>query len=215
MSPGTRSEGPDAAEPPQPPETFARRIARARPRIDSEPAELLARYLAELDAWRRRINLTGRLSPDELVAHALESVPALPLISEGEWVVDIGSGSGFPAIPLAILRPDAEFTLFEPTAKKAAFLRHAARALALSNVRVHAARIEDAAAETFDVATTRAVGALGALLGAAAFLRPSGRLLVWTTDPQTLARELPALRLTKELPIAGSRSKAIAVFERH
>lgn len=214
MSPERRSAGPGAAEPPQPAEAFARLIARARPPLDADASELLARYLAELDAWRRRINLTGRLSPEELVAHALESLPAVHLISEGEEVVDIGSGSGFPAIPLAILRPDAIFTLFEPTAKKAAFLRHVARALTLSNLRIHAARIEDATAETFDVATTRAVGDLGALVGSAGFLRPGGRLLVWTTNAQTLARELPRLRLSKEVPIAGSQAKAIAVFER-
>jgi len=54
------------------------------------------------------------------------------------------------------------------------------------------------------------VGSLGPLLGSAAFLRPGGRLLVWTTDPEALARNLPALRLSKALPIPGSRAKAIA-----
>ena len=146
--------------------------------------------------------------------HALESLPAVALIADGERVVDIGSGSGFPAIPLAILRPAADFSLFEPTAKKAAFLRHAARVLPLPNLTVHAARIEDIGNRTFDVATTRAVGSLGALLGSADFLRPGGRLLAWTTDPEALARELPRFHLLKTLPLAGARAKTIAVFER-
>jgi 16S rRNA (guanine527-N7)-methyltransferase len=206
--------GPRAEAEPLPPEVFAGLLgARARG-LDAGAVELLARYLAELDAWRRRINLTGRLTPEELVAHALESLPAVERIARQEKVVDIGSGSGFPAIPLAILRPAAAFTLFEPTAKKAAFLRHVARALALPNVSVRAARIEDAGPETFDVATTRAVGSLGTLIGDAAFLRPGGRLLVWTTGRDTVARELPALRLTETVPIAGSRSKALAVLRK-
>jgi 16S rRNA (guanine527-N7)-methyltransferase len=194
-----------------PPERFARILKRERA-LDAGDAERLALYLAELDAWRRRINLTGQLSAQELGEHALEAMPAADLISEGEGVVDIGSGSGFPAIPLAILKPEAVFTLLEPTAKKAAFLRHVARTLALSNVAVRAARIEDVGGQTFDVATTRGVGSLGPLLGSAAFLRPGGRLLVWTTDAEALARGLPAFRLSHALPIPGSRAKVIAVL---
>ncbi|HEX4441009.1 MAG TPA: 16S rRNA (guanine(527)-N(7))-methyltransferase RsmG [Thermoanaerobaculia bacterium] len=209
------SRDPASAEFPQPPERFARLLASARAKaIRGASAHQLARYLSELDAWRQRINLTGRLTPEELVAHALESLPAIELIADGESVIDIGSGAGFPALPLAILRPEAAFTLVEPTSKKAAFLRHAARALPLPNVTVRAARLQDVHDVSFDVATTRAVGSLGALLGPAAFLRPGGRLLAWTTEPDALAGELSVLRLTKTLPIAGSRAKVVAVFEK-
>jgi 16S rRNA (guanine527-N7)-methyltransferase len=214
--PGTRSAhrpGSRNPEPPQSHEGFARLLERARA-LEPDASDALARFLAELDSWRRRINLTGRLSAEQLVEHALESIPAAGLIAEGAKVVDIGSGSGFPAIPLAILRREAAFTLFEPVAKKAAFLRHAARSLPLANVAVHAARIEDAGGATFDAATTRAVGSLGALIGRARFLRPGGRLLVWTTDAGALARDLPAFGLAKSIPIAGSRAKEIAVFEK-
>jgi 16S rRNA (guanine527-N7)-methyltransferase len=199
--------------PPQPPERFSALIARARPAaLGDAAAEQLARYLSELDAWRRKINLTGRLSPEDLVAHALEAVTGSALIADDAEVVDIGSGAGFPAIPLAILKPDASFTLVEPVAKKAAFLRHVARALPLSNVAVRAARIEEVGGQTFDAATTRAVGALGTLIGPAGFLKPKGRLLAWTTDPEGAARELPRLRLSQAVPIPGSRAKTIAVF---
>jgi 16S rRNA (guanine527-N7)-methyltransferase len=204
-----------AAEPPHPPERYARLLARARPgALDGDAVGFLSLYLSELDTWRQRINLTGRLSAEELVEHALEALPGAGLIADSEEVVDIGSGSGFPAIPLAILKPDASFTLVEPVAKKAAFLRHAARSIPVPNVTVHAARIEDVGGQMFDVATTRAVGSLGALIGMAPFLRPGGRLLAWTTAPDDLAKELRALRLSKALPLPGSRMKAIAIFEK-
>ena len=208
------SSGP-AAEPSQAPDRFALLLGHARPgALESEAIDALSVYLSELDAWRRRINLTGRLSPEDLVAHALEALPGAAWIAGGERVVDIGSGAGFPAIPLAILRPEASFTLVEPVAKKAAFLRHAARSIPLANVTVHAARIEEVGGQTFDVATTRAVGSLGPLIGRAPFLRPGGRLLAWTTTAGDLAQELPAMRLRTTLPIPGARTKAIAVFEK-
>jgi 16S rRNA (guanine527-N7)-methyltransferase len=208
------SSGP-AAEPPQPPDRFARLLRRARAgALEGEAIDSLSVYLSELDAWRRRINLTGRLSPEDLVAHALEALPGAAFIADGERVVDIGSGAGFPAIPLAILRAKASFTLVEPVARKAAFLRHAARTIPLPSLTVHTARIEEVEGETFDVATTRAVGSLGPLIGRAPFLRPGGRLLAWTTAAGDLAKQLPAMRLTATLPIPGARTKSIAVFEK-
>src|ERR1700752_1891155 len=84
----------------------------------------LAGYLAQLDIWRRRSNLTGRLAPEELVAHALESALGSSLIPKNARVIDIGSGAGFPGLPLPVVRRDLEVTLLEPRAKRSAFLRH-------------------------------------------------------------------------------------------
>jgi len=207
-------------ERPQPPDRFAD-ILEERSRalgltLPAPVGRLVARYLAELDVWRRRFNLTGQLGSEDLADHALESVPASPLelIPRGARVVDIGSGAGFPAIPLAILRPDAGFTLFEPTGKKTSFLRHVARELPLVNVRVEPRRIEESRGETFHVATVRGVGSLGRHLGKAGFLAPGAHLLAWTTDAGELARALPRFRLVHEIPIPGSDRKRIGVFER-
>src|SRR5437588_169428 len=131
--------------------------------LPASAIDRLALYLAELDRWRRRINLTGRLSGLELVGHAAESLLGSRLIHEGERLIDVGSGQGFPGLPLAIGRPDLTVTLAEPRAKRAAFLRHVLRALALSNATMWDRRAEEVE-EVFDVATARAVGGLAASL---------------------------------------------------
>jgi 16S rRNA (guanine527-N7)-methyltransferase len=206
-----------APEPPLPAERFADILAgRARDfhvELASGRRTLLARYLAELDRWRQSANLTGRLDPEALVEHALEALVASPSLGEGEKVVDIGSGAGFPGMPLAILRPGIEITLVEPRAKRAAFLRHVVRTLALSNTAVSEARIEKVGGQTFDAATTRAVGGFEDWLGEAGFLRAGGRLLAWTTDPAAVSRSLGfQFRLDREIAVPGSRARKIAVF---
>src|SRR5262249_40805324 len=126
-----------APEGPLPAERFAEILTGRAPVFTLDLGDgtrsSLAAYLAELDHWRRTTNLTGQLSPDELADHALEAILARPLISSGERVVDIGSGAGFPGIPLAIALPAAEFILVEPRGKRASFLRHVVRALAIAN----------------------------------------------------------------------------------
>src|SRR3954462_2078994 len=104
---------PDAQEHPEPPEQFAeifrRRIAADAGAQNTEALDpaivgALCLYLSDLDAWRRRINLTGRLTPPELVEHTLEALPALSLIDDNTGVLDIGTGAGFPAVPLAVMK---------------------------------------------------------------------------------------------------------------
>lgn len=170
----------------------------------------LARYLSELDRWRRRVNLTGALSVDELAVHALESVLGQKLIIHGARVIDIGSGGGFPGLPLALVRPDVSMTLLEPRARRAAFLRHCVRVLDLSKTAVLEARIEEVGGQTFDVATVRAVGHLADLVGPGAFLAPGGALLAWTTE----AGDLSGFERQSVVPIPGSTRKVIAAFRK-
>jgi 16S rRNA (guanine527-N7)-methyltransferase len=171
-------------------------------------------FLAELDRWRRKTNLTGKLTARELAAHTLESLLGSKLIIHGARVVDIGSGSGFPGLPIAIERPDVSMTLVEPRAKRTAFLRHAARQASLGNVAVLEGRIEEVGGQTFDVATTRAVGGFSSWLGQAAFLAPRGLLLAWTTQPRELEKELAGFTLESILEIPGSERRRIASFRK-
>src|SRR5262249_9405051 len=137
----------------------------------------LGRYLAELDAWRQRINLTGDLAPEDLAVHAFESAAGAPLLPEGARVIDIGSGGGLPGIPLAIARPDIRLTALEPRRKRAAFLRHVLRSVPVENGEVLEDRVERVEAAGWNVATVRAVGSLGELVGEAPFLSKGGALL--------------------------------------
>jgi 16S rRNA (guanine527-N7)-methyltransferase len=205
---------------PLPPERFEEALQRQEPSfplgaIDVASRARLARYLSELDRWRRKINLTGALSAQELAAHALESILGSKLIAHGEGVVDIGSGAGFPGLPLAIARPDLSVTLVEPRQKKAAFLRHCVRELPLGNATVFQGRIEEVGGQTFQSATTRAVGHLPTWIGGGAFLAPAGALLAWTTEPERLETDLaPLFSLESSIEIPGTARRRIAVYRK-
>jgi 16S rRNA (guanine527-N7)-methyltransferase len=128
------------------------------------------RYLELLLDANQAFNLTAITDPVEAWSKHIED--SLSLLPELEGVtgkvVDVGSGGGLPAIPLAIARPDLQFTLVESTAKKARFLQECARTLQLANVRVESERAEllgqSELRASFDVATSRACARLPVLL---------------------------------------------------
>jgi len=160
-------------------------LARMSIEITADEESKLARYLGMLFAANERFNLTRIDRESAWSRHVVDSLTLLgPLASaEGaESAIDIGSGGGLPAIPLAIARPDIGFTLLESTGKKARFLEAVARRLGLANVAVVNDRAERAARtglrEAFDVATSRAVGALDDLaLWSVPFLKIGGVML--------------------------------------
>jgi 16S rRNA (guanine527-N7)-methyltransferase len=205
---------------PLPPETFRDLLGRDLPRFGLEPSpdalDRLARFLAELDLWRRRINLTGRLSASELVAHAAESALGGRFLPPGARVIDVGTGGGFPGVPLAIARPDLEMTWLEPREKRAAFLRHLARTVPVENARVMAGRVKQPAEASFECVTSRAVKVDPAVFRRADLLAPGGALILWTTNPRELVSGLAAvgLSLEEKVAIPGSRRRTIAVFRK-
>ena len=107
--------------------------------------EQLLRYLELLEKWNRTYNLTAIRDPLKMVSHhlldSLAVLPHLPM-SEGAMLADVGSGAGLPGIPLAIARPQWRVTVNDSSEKKAAFLRQAGIELGLSNVEIHAGRVE-------------------------------------------------------------------------
>jgi 16S rRNA (guanine527-N7)-methyltransferase len=174
-------------EPPAIPCDAAAREQLARLGIELSESEetLLARYLGMLFATNERFNLTRIDRESAWSRHIVDSLTLLaPLasIDKAESAIDIGSGGGLPAIPLAVARPEIGWTLLEATAKKARFLEAVASRLGLGNVAVVQGRAEAVARgplrEKFDVATSRAVGALdGLALLSVPFLRIGGLML--------------------------------------
>jgi 16S rRNA (guanine527-N7)-methyltransferase len=149
----------------------------------SQEQDDLAAFAALLRKWNAVQNLVSRETIGELwPRHIADSLQLLKLLRpEDRDLVDIGSGGGFPAVPLAIASrgTDRRFTLVEPNARKAAFLRTAARELhlPLTILGLRAEQIDSR--ETFDVMTSRALADLPRLLGyGMQLIRPKGRLLL-------------------------------------
>lgn len=134
-----------------------------RPSADSEA--LFATLLEELERWNKKVNLTAIRDPDEMITgHLLDSLVARPFL-HGERILDVGTGAGFPGLPLAICEPDRQFELVDSNNKKIMFVQHAANLLKLGNVAAIKARTEDyAPAERFDTVIARAVGPLARLV---------------------------------------------------
>ena len=129
-------------------------------------------YSQELIAWNQKVNLTRIIEPHEIaIKHFLDSLSAnlaLPDLPAGFALIDVGSGAGFPGLPLKIARPDLRLTLLESTGKKTAFLQHLVDLLNLANVTILTARAEEADhlpqhRERYDVAIARAVSPLPVL----------------------------------------------------
>jgi len=130
-------------------------------------------YLDELWQWNRRINLTGISSRRGIVLELfLESIIPAPLLPAGGTVLDIGTGAGFPGLPLKICRPDLRVVLVESRQKKVNFLRHVIRLLGLRDIKVVHGRVERrGSAKTlggYQVVTARGVADLGKTIELAA-----------------------------------------------
>jgi 16S rRNA (guanine527-N7)-methyltransferase len=134
-----------------------------------ETTDLLERYLAELDRWNARFGFV-KATPDELVVkHVLDSIAGAATVAglcaeaAAGGVLDVGSGAGFPGIPLAIALPGVRFTLLERSGRKCAFLENCRALLGLANVTVQPADLS-AATGVYDVITFRAVAPLDRFL---------------------------------------------------
>jgi 16S rRNA (guanine527-N7)-methyltransferase len=141
--------------------------------LDNSQIQQFKIYYSELVDWNSRINLTAITDIESVqVKHFLDSLTVLSVIRgkmpDGCQIIDIGTGAGFPGIPLKIAIPDIKMVLLEATAKKVLFLEHIIRELELSGIEVIKERAEEAAQkpeyrEKFDVAVSRAVAELPVL----------------------------------------------------
>ena len=139
------------------------------PSLTDDACDKFVAYYALLIDWNTRMNLTAITEPEEVVKkHFLDSLAALPYLKPGAKVADVGTGAGFPGIPLLIVRPDLKMTLVDSLQKRIGFLQTVLQTLGLQAQTVHA-RAEDFGRNplyraSFDAAVSRAVAQLPILL---------------------------------------------------
>jgi len=170
-------------------------------------------YLHELIRWNRSCNLTRITKPEAVLqAHFLDSFNYLPGLEGATRVLDLGSGPGFPGLPLALVQPQTTFVLCEARSRKVLFLEHLRTLLKLENVAIEHLHLGRQNATTaglgkFPVMVCRAVNLLRDVVPVAAqLLTPGGRLLFTDAHPEEprivreLARKTPGLRLESLVP---------------
>lgn len=139
--------------------------------LSAEQQRAFKRLAVELLDWNQRINLTAITDPDEVeIRHFLDSMAVVRALKfePGCRVIDVGTGAGFPGLPLRIIHPKIALSLLESTGKKTDYLQHVVNTLELSNVKIVNMRAEEAGQdpahrEQYDVALARAVARLPVL----------------------------------------------------
>jgi 16S rRNA (guanine527-N7)-methyltransferase len=193
--------------------------------LSPESLGLFEGYMAELLRWQARVNLTGFRTPQAIAQNGfLDSLACLRALPQGPIrIVDIGSGAGFPGLPIRIARPAVALTLVEANRRRHSFLAHACRVLGLGDVQCLHGRAETLAGDpglraSFDVAFARAVRQLEAAAAlAAGFLRPGGIFV--GQQPAAAARRPPRVEgygacAPAELQSGHTPPRALLVYPR-
>jgi len=184
-------------------------------------------FLAELKKWNTRINLTAiKGERDTVIKHVLDSLSHVQgfIPAPGLRLLDMGSGAGFPAIPIKIAYPGIAVTLVESVKKKASFLRHVIRTLQLRDAEILDIRTEELSISrhgSYDVVTARAFADMERALEAGApFLKPGG-LVVLSRGPEEAIDEKESaeygVTLDKKTPLMLPHSdykRVIWVFKK-
>ena len=157
---------------------------------------LFLTYLAELKKWNKAYNLSGlRSDRDIIIRHFLDSLLFMKVLPEKVLsTADIGSGAGFPGIPIKIMSPAVKMYLVEPVGKKAIFLRHICSSLDLAGVEIVDKRLEEVEELKVDVAMTRALFSVGDFIKITKGHINRGGVLVLSKGPK-IREELKGLEL--------------------
>lgn len=183
------------------------------PTLSPEQLRQFNQYLQLLLKWNARTNLTSVRNPEDIVSrHFIECIACAQMLPIGSGsLLDLGSGAGFPGIPIAICRPTLGVTLAESQNKKAAFLNEAVRALGI-NAQVFSGRAESLKS-LFDCVALRAVDRMfGQIPIATALLRPQGFLvLMITRDQEDEIRRFDHIAWQRAGNLPGSLQRLVLV----
>jgi 16S rRNA (guanine527-N7)-methyltransferase len=183
--------------------------------LEPETAERFADYCALLLRWSARMSLTAVRSEDGVLSrHFVESIACAQALPTGiATLLDLGSGAGFPGIPIALCRAEIEVTLAESQGKKAAFLQEAVRTLGLSS-KIHPGRAETLV-EHFDCVTLRAVDRMpDAVRVATRLVGSNGWLAIMSTESELQNIKGPIgarISWRGPLPLPGSDRRVLAL----
>jgi 16S rRNA (guanine527-N7)-methyltransferase len=190
--------------------------------LDDAAAAALLRLLDELLRWNRAYNLTAITDRAQMLTHHLLDSLSVAAFVQGNTLADVGTGAGFPGLPLALIAPQRRCVLMDSNGKKQRFVAHAARALGLTNVEAVHARVEEVRpTQPFDTVVARACAALPQLLEwVAPLCGPGTRVLAmkgrlpeeeiaavarpWVIE-QAVPLEVPGLNEERHLVIAACR----------
>ena len=189
-----------------------------------EAAGKLLPFIAEWRKWNPRINLTAEKDEIDLIEkHIRGSLQYMRGLETPLNILDIGSGGGFPGIPIKVVLGDISMTLIESNRKRANFLRQVVREMGLQGIRVLNLRAEDAGVEyhgRYDTVLLRAVGTLeDCLEWAAPFLSSGGRVLMQKDPGAVVTKKFQGIphspRLVAEIPLLapGGPLSKLMVFE--
>ena len=157
--------------------------------LDESKAKALKEYKELLVEWNEKMNLTAITEDYEvIVKHFVDCLECTHLITNEKKIIDVGTGAGFPGMPLAIFYPQIEFTLLDGLNKRLIFLEEVVNKLGLKNVKIVHARAEEAARneeyfESFDAVVSRAVANLPVLLEyTSPYVKVNGKCIVMKGD---------------------------------
>jgi 16S rRNA (guanine527-N7)-methyltransferase len=180
-------------------------------------------YLSELNRWNKAYNLTGiKKDEDIVIKHFLDSLLYLKAMPTGELrVADVGSGAGFPGIPIKIIRPEIHMYLIEPTGKKCLFLRNIIRQLDLKKTEVIEKRIAEVKADKefaapVDIAVTRALFDIKEFIKQASHIVKKGGIIILNKGPK-VKEEIKMLRnvtydlLEVKLPYSDAKRYIVSI----
>lgn len=198
--------------------------------LDEKNADVFDLYLKELLKWNQKINLTAiRIEKEIILKHFLDPLSVFPYLSDFSSLLDMGSGAGFPGIPLKIVKPSLNVTLIDSVRKKVDFQRHIIRRLGLRGIEAIHGRVQDkgivkSLGGRFDIVISRALADLRTfLILSFPFLKEGGRGIAMKgeeeNDGPRLSREAEGTRfkLQEVIPLtlpSSSFKRTILLFKK-